>query len=100
MYINNTTSVILAIWVDDLIVFSKDLTAMSEIKQQLRDEFDLKDQGELRYFLGILVERDRARRTIRIEQKGYIDMILKRFGASSGSRGKTINRTELGSSIS
>jgi hypothetical protein len=81
----NSTGVIIAIWVDDLIIFSKDPTAMNTIKQQLRDEFEMKDQGELRYFLGILVHRDRARRIIRIDQKGYIEMILKRFNMENSN---------------
>jgi len=85
VYINYTSGIILAIWVDDLIIFSKDMATMDEIKRQMRQEFEMKDQGELRYFLGILVERDRARRTIRIDQKGYIDMILKRFNMENSN---------------
>jgi ribonuclease HI len=49
------------------------------MKDQMRSEFEMKDLGPLRYFVGILVQRDRERRTLRIDQSGYIDMILQRF---------------------
>jgi hypothetical protein len=40
---------------------------------------DMKDLRPLRYFVGILVQRDRERRTLRIDQSGYVDMIFQCF---------------------
>jgi hypothetical protein len=51
VYINKDTDVILALWVDDLIIFSKNTSAIEEVKDQLRKEFEMKDLGELKYFL-------------------------------------------------
>jgi Reverse transcriptase (RNA-dependent DNA polymerase) len=79
VYINKDTGVILAMWVDDLIIFGKDRMEVDKMKDQMRSEFEMKDLGPLRYFVGILVQRDRERRTLRIDQSGYIDMILQRF---------------------
>jgi hypothetical protein len=79
VYINKDTGVILAMWVDDLIIFGKSRVQVDKMKDQLRSEFEMKDLGPLRYFVGILVQRDRERRTLRIDQSGYIDMILQRF---------------------
>ena len=39
----------------------------------------MKDLGELQFFLGIHVTRDRARRRITIDQAAYVDSILERF---------------------
>jgi hypothetical protein len=79
VYINKETGVILAMWVDDLIIFGKSRVEVDKMKDQLRSEFEMKDLGPLRYFVGILVQRDRERRTLRIDQSGYVDMILQRF---------------------
>jgi hypothetical protein len=79
VYINKETGVILAMWVDDLILFGKSRVEVDKMKDQLRSEFEMKDLGPLRYFVGILVQRDRERRTLRIDQSGYVDMILQRF---------------------
>jgi len=40
----------------------------------------MKDLGELRYFLGIQVHRDRELKTIHISQSGYNRTILERYG--------------------
>jgi hypothetical protein len=66
-------------WVDDLIIFGKSKLEVDKMKDQLRSEFEMKDLGPLRHFIGILVQRDREDRKLRIDQSGYIDMILQRF---------------------
>jgi hypothetical protein len=79
VYINKDTSVILAMWVDDLIIFSKSRMEVDKMKDQLRSEFEMKDLRLLRYFVGILIQRDREYHKLWIDQSGYIDMILQRF---------------------
>jgi hypothetical protein len=51
-----------------------------EFKNQLRAEFKIKDLGELKWLLGIEVERDRDARTISFSQRAYITKIIARFG--------------------
>jgi hypothetical protein len=43
-------------WVDDLIIFGKSRVEVDKMKDQLRLEFEMKDLGPLRYFVGILVQ--------------------------------------------
>ena len=38
---------------DDLIIGGDSLEEIKDVKGLLRNEFDMKDMGELRYFLGI-----------------------------------------------
>ena len=80
IYINNKTGIIIAIWVDDLIVLGKDLDSINKIKAELRNEFEMKDLGELKYFLGMQVTRDRVQRRLHLSQEGYTREILNRFG--------------------
>ena len=80
VYVNRETEVIIAIWVDDLTIFGKDMASINELKVQLNEEYEMKDLGELKYFLGIQVHRDRERKLIHINQSGYNRMILERYG--------------------
>src|SRR5437667_6018079 len=67
-------------WVDDLIIFGKDMASINELKAQLNEEYEMKDLGELKYFLGIQVHRDRERKIIHINQSRYNRTILERYG--------------------
>jgi hypothetical protein len=79
IYINSTSGIIVAVWVDDLIILGKDINSIDKVKEGLRAEFEMKDLGELQYFLGIQVQRDRSNRRLHINQSGYISSILERF---------------------
>ena len=45
------------IYVDDLIVTCNDVSMIKNVKLVISKQFDMKDLGELRYFLGIEVMR-------------------------------------------
>jgi len=77
VYINEAMNVIIAMWVDDLIIFGKDIASILDLKAQLNAEYEMKDLGELKYFLGIQVHRDREWKTIHISQSGYNRTILE-----------------------
>jgi len=68
------------VWVDDLIILGKDLDSIDKVKQGLPAEFEMKDLGELQCFLGIRVLRNRSKGQLHINQSGYINSILERFG--------------------
>ncbi len=50
-----------------------------EIKEELSQKFEMKDLGELHFFLGMEVERNCDERLLRINQIKYLKEILKRF---------------------
>jgi len=79
IYINKEMGVIIAIWVDDLIIFGKGMDGIEKIKTQLNGELEMKDLGEMHFFLGIQVHRDRQNRQLSINQTSYINSILGRF---------------------
>src|SRR5277367_6176897 len=89
VYINKENGIILAMWVDDLIIFGKDLNSVNDLKAQLSEEYEMKDMGELKYFLGIQVHRDRERKIIHISQPGYNRTILERFGMQDSKPAST-----------
>ena len=64
---------------DDLIIAGKRMENIEVLKGQMRKEFEMKDMGMLKYFLGMQVHRDRANRQIFIHQTSYINSILEKF---------------------
>ena len=79
VYVNKDTGVIIAMWVDDLIIFGKDMASIQALKAALNKEYEMKDLGELKYFLGIQVHRSKEQKVIHISQSGYIGIILERY---------------------
>ena len=57
MYVKKTGGglVIIVIYVDDLILTGSNSDEIMHVKKVLGAEFDMKDLGELKYFLGIEV---------------------------------------------
>ena len=72
--------IIVAVYVDDLLIFSNSMRMLLNLKAELSKRFEMKDLGEVHFCLGIQVIRNREQRTIRISQTKYIEDILKRFG--------------------
>jgi len=69
----------IVVYVDDLILVCNDQTKLLQIKKELSQKFEMKDLGELHFFLGMEVERNREERILRINQIKYLKEILKRF---------------------
>lgn len=73
--------VYLVFYMDDLLIFNKNIDEIKRIKTRLFEKFDMKDLGELPFCLGIQVTKDRMERMINLGQVEYIGTkALKRFG--------------------
>lgn len=71
---------IIAVYVDDAIICSNNMTTLLAEKKNLSERFEMDDRGELNYILGMTVKRDRKNRILTIDQHLYLTDILKRFG--------------------
>lgn len=71
--------VYLLLYVDDIIIASERENMLREIKEKLMKRFKMKDKGKLRYFLGLEITHNRGDKVIQINQKKYIEKLLKRF---------------------
>jgi hypothetical protein len=65
----------IVVYVDDLILVCNNKDKLLQVKEELSRKFKMKDLGNLHFFLGMEVERDRAQRLLYINQIGY----LKKF---------------------
>lgn len=77
--ISNTEIIIIAVYVDDLLIFSNNKLLTNKLKRDLSDNFRMKDIGEAKLCLGIRITRDRENHKIFIDQEKYITGILAKF---------------------
>lgn len=71
----------LIIYVDDMIVIGNDPKEMKALQNYLSREFEMKDLGTLKYFLGIEVSR--SKRRIFLSQRKYALDLLQETGMSA-----------------
>ena len=67
----------IGVYIDDIILAAKNEKQLKQVKDDLSSKFDIKDLGELKYFLGIKVE---VSESIWIRQPAYTENLLKRLG--------------------
>ncbi|XP_065064749.1 uncharacterized protein LOC135690977 [Rhopilema esculentum] len=48
-------------------------------KETLKDQFEMEDQGEIHYCLGMFIKRNIDLKTLTINQRAYLENLLKRF---------------------
>ena len=74
----NDRGIIIAVYVDDILVFSKDIKGINAAKDLLMNFHDMKDSGKVRKILGIWVTwlRDGS---IQLDQEVYARLILEEF---------------------
>ena len=79
VYVKNDEEgiVIILVWVDDIIIASNSILLMKNIKEKLKENFRMKDLGELSTFLGIQFDRNDS--VIKMNQSYYLKNVLKKF---------------------
>ena len=75
---------ILTVFVDDLVIASRNY---KEVKEMLMKKFKMRDLGELKWILGMRVERSKEK--IEISQEVFINEILERFSMSDSKPAPT-----------
>ena len=70
--------IFLILYVDDILLATKDKKILHEIKRFLSKKFEMKDLGETSFVLGIHIYQDRLRGILGLSQKTYIEKTLER----------------------
>ncbi|CAB4008956.1 Hypothetical predicted protein, partial [Paramuricea clavata] len=80
---------IIAMYVDDILLAGKNGQKINEVKQALAEQFQMKDMGQLHYFLGVKVIQKPDSKEIWIGQEAYTKSVLERFGMESSKPART-----------
>lgn len=73
----NDSLVFIAVYVDDILLCSKDPVKTSKIKKLMCSEYEIKDLGLLKYFLGVEIKR--CENSIWLGQSIYIKSMLTKY---------------------
>ena len=67
------------LYVDDMLIATKDKKEIAKLKAQLNNEFEMKDLGAAKKILGMEIIRERHVGKSYLSQKGYINKVLRHF---------------------
>ncbi|CAI7749825.1 unnamed protein product [Closterium sp. NIES-54] len=77
------------VYVDDLVFAAADTAGLAHVKSELQKRHTCTELGELRSYLGLQITRDRAQRTITLNQSHMVQQVLQRFDFTYSSPVKT-----------
>ena len=75
--------VILGVYADDIIPVPNNSALLKAEKAALNERFEMIDQVEIHYLLGMSIKRDKASRTLIINQPNYVEKVLNKFGVEN-----------------
>lgn len=76
MKVNERKFVILVLYVDDILLDTKCIVMLNEVKKFLSSHFEMKDMNETFYVIGIEIFYDRSQGLLGFSQKAYINKVL------------------------
>ena len=77
---NQECILIIAVYVDNLLIASNDTNTLQLEKKRLGERFEMEGEGQVHYILGICVMRNLKERFLTINQLAFLLSVLKRFG--------------------
>jgi hypothetical protein len=80
---------IVILYVDDITLMGSSLEHIKRVKSSLSEHYEMTDLGEIQSYLGIRIVCDRPNRCIEIDQCGYIEETLQRFGMQNANSHST-----------
>ncbi|KAH9662850.1 hypothetical protein KPL70_019489 [Citrus sinensis] len=69
----------LLLYVDDMLIASKNRDEIERLKKQLTSEFEMKDLGDAQRILGMEIHRDKKNGSVWLTQKSYLKKVLEMF---------------------
>ena len=69
----------LLLYVDDILLVSRKIEDINEVKKMLKTQFDMKDLGPAKRILGMDIERNRTGGVLKLSQSGYLKKVLQIF---------------------
>ena len=95
VFVNDNRSLIVAVYVDDILIFGNNKQEIQKLKTLLHQKFDMTDLGPAHMYLGMQISRDRISNKIFLDQRKYIQIVLDRFQMSDCNSVSTPMETNL-----
>ena len=87
--------VILALFVDDLVLMTSDESLKKKILNKMEEEFEMKDLGPISHCLGMDITRDEKAGKLWMSQADYIGKVLQRFNMQDCKPSSTPMETNI-----
>ena len=83
VFMNVKKNIIIALYVNDILIIDLSKIGIQRIKKALNDKFYMFDLGSYVYYLDIIIKRDRVVDILRLGQAVYVTRFLKHFNCWS-----------------
>ncbi|CAI7794059.1 unnamed protein product [Closterium sp. NIES-54] len=80
---------ILLVYVDDILLLSKSSAMIEHVEEMLEMQFKCSKIGDVKYYLGMHVERDLDKGVLRLHQRKYCEGLAKNYGLQDGGKPAT-----------
>jgi len=80
----------LLLYVNDILIASKNRSAINKLKKDLSFEFEMKDLSETKKVLGMVIKRDQKGGKISLTQKRYLKKVLQKFNVNGDTKSASI----------
>ncbi|CAI7818335.1 unnamed protein product [Closterium sp. NIES-54] len=79
----------LLVYVDDILLFSESSAMIERVEEMLEMQFKCLKMGDVKYFLGMHVERDLDKGVLRLHQRKYCEGLAEKYGLQDGGKPAT-----------
>ncbi|GJP56157.1 hypothetical protein CLOM_g15207 [Closterium sp. NIES-68] len=79
----------LLVYVDDILLFCASTALLDSAEQMLEMQFKCSKMGEVKYYLGMHVERDVEKGVLRLHQRKYCEGLAEKYGLQDGGKPAT-----------
>ncbi|CAI7806584.1 unnamed protein product [Closterium sp. NIES-54] len=79
----------LLVYVDNILLFSKSSAMIERVEEMLEMQFKCSKMGDVKYYLGMHVERDLDKGVLRLHQRKYCEGLAEKYGLQDGGKPAT-----------
>ncbi|CAI7893761.1 unnamed protein product [Closterium sp. NIES-53] len=77
------------VYVDDILLFSESATMIERVEEMLEMQFKCSKMGDVKYYLGMHLERDLDKGVLRLHQRKYCEGLAEKCGLQDGGKPAT-----------
>ncbi|CAI7785220.1 unnamed protein product [Closterium sp. NIES-54] len=79
----------LLVYVDDILLLSESSAMIEHVEEMLEMQFKCLKMGDVKYYLGMHVERDLDKGVLRLHQRKYYEGLAEKYGLQNGGKPAT-----------